>query len=131
MDVPVGATRDFELVADSPGDWVLHCHKSHHTMNAMSHDLPNMIGVDPGGSDDKIRQVLPSYVAMGHTGMGDMMDMGRPRNTLPMMAGKGPFGAIEMGGMFTRFKVREGIDSYEDPGWYSHPPGTVARKVTT
>ena len=31
-----------------PGDWAFHCHKSHHTMNAMSHDLPNMIGVEPG-----------------------------------------------------------------------------------
>lgn len=23
-------------------------------------------------------------------------------------------------------KVREGLSSYEDPGWYEHPPGTVA-----
>ncbi len=45
VDVPVGTTRDIELVADAPGDWAFHCHKSHHTMNAMSHDLPNMIGV--------------------------------------------------------------------------------------
>ena len=58
-----------------------------------------------------------------------MMDMGRPRNTLPMMAGAGPFGPIEMGGMFTVLKVREGITSYDDPGWYKQPPGTFARKV--
>ena len=31
--------------------------------------------------------------------------------------------------MFTVFKVRDGIESYEDPGWYDHPPGTVAFKV--
>ena len=36
VSVPVGATRDIEFVADEPGDWALHCHKSHHTMNAMS-----------------------------------------------------------------------------------------------
>jgi manganese oxidase len=66
---------------------------------------------------------------MGRTGMGDMMEMGRPRNTLPMMAGAGPFGPIEMGGMFTLLKVREGITSYDDPGWYRQPPGTLARKV--
>ncbi|MGH7281170.1 MAG: multicopper oxidase family protein, partial [Polyangiaceae bacterium] len=44
-NVPVGATRDIEFVADNPGDWAFHCHKSHHTMNAMNHELPNMIGV--------------------------------------------------------------------------------------
>jgi FtsP/CotA-like multicopper oxidase with cupredoxin domain len=127
-NVPVGATRDIEFIAENPGDWAFHCHKSHHTMNAMSHDLPNMIGV-PVGAEAKMARVLPGTMAMGNTGMGAMMDMGRPRNTLPMMAGTGPFGAIEMGGMFTILKVREGITTYEDPGWYKQPPGTVARKV--
>lgn len=126
-DVPVGATRNIEFVADAPGDWAFHCHKSHHTMNAMNHDLPNMIGVQP--SDAKIRQVLPGFMSMGETGMGDMMTMGLPKNTLPMMTGKGPYGDIEMGGMFTVLKVREGITTYEDPGWYTPPPGSVARKV--
>jgi FtsP/CotA-like multicopper oxidase with cupredoxin domain len=130
VDVPVGTTRDIEFVADAPGDWAFHCHKSHHTMNAMSHDLPNIIGVRPGGaSEDALRKALPGYMEMGSTGMGAMMDMGVPRNTLPMMAGRGPFGDVEMGGMFTVLKVREGITSYEDPGWFSHPEGTVARKV--
>lgn len=129
-NVPVGATRDIEFVADAPGDWAFHCHKSHHTMNAMSHDLPNMIGVQPGASEAKVKSVLPGYMTMGETGMGGMMDMGRPRNTLPMMTGTGPFGPIEMGGMFTVLKVREGITSYEDPGWYKHPEGTAARKVS-
>ena len=45
IDVPVGAMRAIEFVADRPGDWAFHCHKSHHTMNAMGHDVPNMIGV--------------------------------------------------------------------------------------
>jgi FtsP/CotA-like multicopper oxidase with cupredoxin domain len=129
VNVPVGTTRDLEFIADNPGDWPLHCHKSHHTMNAMSHDVPNMIGVRPGAGDTKIQDVLPGYMAMGSAGMGGMMDMGRPRNTLPMMAGKGPFGGIEMGGMFTVLKVREGITSYADPGWYAQPEGTAARKV--
>lgn len=35
---------------------------------------------------------------------------------------------IEMGGMFTVLKVREGITSYTDPGWYHNPPGTVAEQ---
>jgi FtsP/CotA-like multicopper oxidase with cupredoxin domain len=130
VNVPVGATRDLEFIADNPGDWPLHCHKSHHTMNAMSHDMPNMIGVRPGAGDAKIQDVLPGYMAMGDTGMGGMMDMGRPKNTLPMMAGKGPFGDIEMGGMFTVLKVRDGMMSYDDPGWYTQPDGTAARKVS-
>ena len=44
-DVPVGAVRAFDVVADAPGDWAFHCHKSHHTMNAMGHDVVNLIGV--------------------------------------------------------------------------------------
>jgi manganese oxidase len=128
-NVPVGATRDLEFVADNPGDWAFHCHKAHHTMNAMSHELPNMIGVKLGEAEAKIRAVLPGAMAMGQTGMGDMMDMGRPNNTLPMMTGTGPFGPIEMGGMFTVLKVREALTSYDDPGWYKQPEGTRARKV--
>ncbi len=129
INVPPGTTQTVEWIADAPGDWAFHCHKSHHTMNAMNHALPNVLGVNQRGVEEKIRKVLPEYMAMGETGMGDMMDMGRPKNTLPMMAGNGPFGPIEMGGMFTVIKVREGIKSYEDPGWYKHPPNTVARRV--
>ena len=56
------------------------------------------------------------------------MEMPLPDNTLPMMTGSGPFGPLEMGGMFTVVKVREGLarNDYRDPGWYRHPPGTVA-----
>ena len=58
-------------------------------------------------------------------------EMPLPANTLPMMTGQGPFGAIEMGGMFTVVKVREGLarNDYKDPGWYKHPDGTVAYRV--
>ena len=51
--------------------------------------------------------------------------------SLPMMMGEGPFGPVEMGGMFTVIKVRDNVaqGDYSDPGWYEHPPGTVAWKV--
>jgi hypothetical protein len=75
-----------------------------------------------------IHPEVPGYMAMGETGMGGMQ-MTTPKNTLPMMTGKGPFGDVEMGGMFTVIKVRDGITSYADPGWFKHPPGTVARKA--
>jgi len=48
-----------------------------------------------------------------------------------MMTGKGPFGQLEMGGMFTVIKVRDDLAAgdYRDPGWYIHPEGTVAWEV--
>ncbi len=133
VNVPVGATRDIEFVADAPGDWILHCHKSHHTMNAMAHDIPNTLGADQSKLDQRMRQILPGYMAMGEDGMSAMQDMGThmkgPENTLPMMNGKGPFGNLEMGGMFTVVKVRDGITSYADPGWYEYPAGTRAYRI--
>jgi FtsP/CotA-like multicopper oxidase with cupredoxin domain len=132
INVPVGTTRDAEFVADNPGDWPLHCHKTHHAMNAMSHDIPNLLGVSPRDLDDKIRGILPGYMPMGREGMGDMgeMHMGGPKNTLPMMSGDGQFGGIGMGGMFTVVKIRPDLKNYEDdPGWYKQPPGTQVTLV--
>ena len=37
---------------------------------------------------------------------------------------------IDMGGMFTILKVRENLTSYDDPGWYENPPGTLASLAT-
>ncbi|WP_298439589.1 copper oxidase [Geobacter sp.] len=132
--VPVGATRDVEFVADNPGDWAFHCHKPHHTMNAMGHVLPNLLGVSQQGLEERIRALLPGYMAMGESGMAEHAEhvahMEGPANTLPMMTGKGPFGNIEMGGMFTIVKVRDELKNYdEDPGWYRQPEGTRAWKV--
>jgi FtsP/CotA-like multicopper oxidase with cupredoxin domain len=132
-DVAVGQMRAIEFVASEPGDWSFHCHKSHHTMNAMGHNVPNMIGVDHSGIAEKINQIVPAYMTMGDKG-GSMggMEMPLPENTLPMMMGEGPFGGVEMGGMFTVVKVRaeQKRGDYTDPGWYRHPPGTVAREWT-
>ncbi|MBK8284822.1 MAG: copper oxidase [Ahniella sp.] len=135
--VGVGQIRDLEFVAE-PGDWAFHCHMSHHTMNAMGHEVPNMIGVDQSGVESEIRKLLPGYMAMGEHGMAEHQEhtdsghMPGPPNTLPMMMGKGPFGNLEMGGMFTVIKVRDGLKpgSFEDPGWYPHPRGTVAQRVS-
>ena len=133
-DVAVGQMRVIEFVAANPGDWAFHCHKSHHTMNAMGHNVPTMIGVDPKTALARITNLIPDYMAMGSTGMAEMgeMEMPLPDNTLPMMTGSGPFGAIEMGGMFTIMKVRSGLQpgDYRDPGWYRHPAGTLAREWT-
>jgi FtsP/CotA-like multicopper oxidase with cupredoxin domain len=133
VNVPPGTTRAVEFVADNPGDWPFHCHKAHHAMNAMNHDIPNVIGVDLDAVTEKIANLVPGYMSMGSTGMAEHAEHAEHRagveNTIPMMTGRGQFGNIEMGGMFTVVKVREGITSYEDPGWYRHPPGTVSWKV--
>ncbi len=132
-DIAVGQMRQLEFIADEEGDWAFHCHKAHHTMNAMGHNVPTMLGVDASDLEAKIRKLVPGYMAMGHNGMHEMteMSMPGPENTAPMMAGDGPFGAIAMGGMFSMLKVRRGLKrgDYSDPGWFQHPPDTLAREV--
>jgi manganese oxidase len=134
-DVAVGQMRQIEFIADEPGDWAMHCHKSHHTMGAMGHGVPTMIGVDHSGLVKRLQKAAPDYMVMGERGMADMgeMQMELPANTFPMMTGTGPYGAIEMGGMFTTLKVRvdQAAGDHKDPGWYSMPAGTQAREVPT
>jgi FtsP/CotA-like multicopper oxidase with cupredoxin domain len=118
-DIPPGTTRDLEFVADNPGDWAFHCHKTHHTMNSMAHGEPG----SGAKQDDMAGMDMSNMKGM------DMSSMKQAKNTLPMMGGDGPYGSIGMGGMFTILKVRENLASYADPGWYSAPAGTQARKV--
>jgi hypothetical protein len=129
-DVPVGAMRVFEFVAEEPGDWAIHCHKAHHTMNAMGHEVRTLIGARAKDLQKPITKLVPDYMAMGSGGMAEMgrMQMPLPDNTLPMMTGFGQYGPLEMGGMFSVVKVRAGIapGDYADPGSYRHPEGTVA-----
>jgi len=133
-DIAVGQMRAFEFEATEPGDWAFHCHKSHHTMNPMGHDVPTMIGVDHRGLVAKIQKLVPDYMVMGERGMADMgeMQMPIPDQTLPMMTGTGPYGPIEMGGMFTMVKVRKDQKpgDYGDPGWYKQPTGTQSFEWT-
>ena len=133
IDVPVGSIRAYEFDAIYEGDWALHCHKSHHTMNAMGHDVKTFIGASQRDLAKTVRKLVPDYMPMGSAGMAEMgvMEMPMPDNTLPMMTGFGQFGPIEMGGMFTVVKVREGLapNDYKDPGWYKHPAGTIAYQI--
>jgi FtsP/CotA-like multicopper oxidase with cupredoxin domain len=133
VNVPVGTTRDIELVADNPGDWAFHCHKSHHVMNQMGHGLPNLLGIDGAKTEQRLNALTPGTVVMGTNGMGDMAEMQKmmpaPRNSIAMLGGVGPYGTIDMGGMFTIVKIREQIDYGRDPGWYEQPRGTSAYRV--
>ena len=136
--VGVGQCRDIEFIA-VPGDWAFHCHMSHHTMNAMGHHVANPLGVSQSALQPALQRLLPEYMPMGEHGMAEHQNhtdsghMAGPANTLPMMMGKGPFGNLEMGGMFNVLKVRDDLapDDYRDPGWFDHAPASLARCVST
>jgi len=63
-----------------------------------------------------VRELCPGFKAMSSS------------SPAPMMTGQGPFGSVGMGGMFSMIKVRKDLKrgNYQDPGWFNHPPGTVA-----
>lgn len=124
VNVPTGATRDIELIADNEGDWAFHCHKVHHLMNGMGHNLPIVVGMNTEDVNERLAKVLPGAMPLS-VGMGHMMEMGRPKNTIGSST-EGPFDEIDAGGMFTIFKVRKELAEGADPGWYQHPAGTVA-----
>jgi len=58
--VGVAQSRDFEFVANNPGDWMLHCHLPHHMMNQMSSSV---------GPMSRIGRGIPAGVNM-ENGMG-------------------------------------------------------------
>lgn len=126
--VPVGSTRVIEFVPQESGDWPMHCHMTHHVMMQMGHGLPSLIGANMQAVDERMSRILPEYMTMGTAGMGGMgeMDMPVPSNSLPMRGGPGPFGYIDMGGMFTILKVRDNPHLSDVSQWYKHPSGTVA-----
>jgi hypothetical protein len=74
-------------------------------------------------------------MTMGQDGMGEHGEhigaghMAVPPNSIPMVGQKTPLGYITMGGMFTILKVRKELRGDADPGWYQHPPGTVADRA--
>jgi hypothetical protein len=106
----------------------MHCHMTHHTMNQMGHAAPNLIGIRPGDLNKRVSKLISGYMTMGANGMAEMgeMSMPVPRNSIPMVGAQGKHDYIDMGGLFTILKVRENLTSYDDPGWYENPPGTLA-----
>jgi FtsP/CotA-like multicopper oxidase with cupredoxin domain len=128
--LPVGAVRVLELVAEHSGDWALHCHMTHHAMNQMGHDMVNLTGANVEGLDAKIGRAVPGYMTMGHQGMGHMMAMEQPKNSVSMRGGRGPHGPIDMGGMFTILKIRDRLQAGDEQGYYRAPEGTVAREAS-
>jgi hypothetical protein len=91
---------------------------THHVMNQMGHQIPNMIGVKPGDLDRRVRKFLPGYMTMGEAGMAEMGDDGNEGAAQFRSHGgsSGPHDYITMGGMYTNIKIREKIEDYNvDP----------------
>ena len=124
--VPVGTTQTIEFSATNPGDWAMHRPMTHHPMTQMGRHCGNMIGMKPGDLGRPVRRLPPDCMTMGRNDMPGMRRMPGEPNSQPMAGGKGPYGVIDRSGMFTILKVRDGIKTYEDPGWYSPPPDTRA-----
>lgn len=117
--VPVGSTRTIEFKAAIPGDWAMHCHMTHHTMNQMGHGIPNLAGLDPTFMDEALAEVVPELLEGGrHTTGPRESESVIPTNTAAMIGKRGPKGMITMGGMFTILKIRDQIDEGKQPKWY-------------
>ena len=103
--VGVAQVREFEFVANNPGDWPLHCHMFHHMMNHM------VSGVGPG-SRERARgdQEDPRYKVPGfpqETGMMAMMsppEMAKVEKN-PRTRGMRPMWHMEVMGLFTVVRV--------------------------
>lgn len=130
--VPTGAVKVIEFLANNPGDWIFHCHMTHHTMNQMGHEFPNMLGMQIDGFDERVRKLIPGYMTMGTKGMRDMTKTGMPIpiNSIPMLGYDGPFGQTVLGGMANILRVRKKTDHYKDPGPYPFPRGSMAAQAT-
>lgn len=110
--VGVAQARDFEFVANNPGDWVMHCHMFHHMMNHM------VSGVGPGsrtlakpGEEDP-RFKVPGYPQ--GTGMMAMLtpDQIKEVTANPMTRGMRDHWFMGVDGLFTVVRVLPG-DLYD------------------
>jgi FtsP/CotA-like multicopper oxidase with cupredoxin domain len=67
--VGVAQARDFEFVANNPGEWMLHCHMPHHNMNAMSDLLGDRMMMTADTEDSRAliqMQTLADQVGFQH-----------------------------------------------------------------
>jgi len=95
--VSVGQSRTIDFFADNPGDWALHCHMTHHVMNQMGHQGPNMVGADAAKLRRAIKPLIPDYMPMGTSGMGDMSEMQTSMGNMgSMQMTKGNMGDMQM-----------------------------------
>ena len=103
--VGVAQVREFEFVANNPGDWPLHCHMFHHMMNHM------VSGVGPGSRDlARKGREDPRYKVPGFPQETGMMPMMSPAemsevNKNALTRGMRPHWAMGVMGLFTVVRV--------------------------
>jgi FtsP/CotA-like multicopper oxidase with cupredoxin domain len=103
--VGVAQVREFEFIANNPGDWVMHCHMFHHMMNHMVSGVgPGSRGLARNGRED------PRYKVPGFpqgTGMMAMMspDEVAKVNNKPQTRGMRPHWYMGVDGLFTVVRV--------------------------
>jgi FtsP/CotA-like multicopper oxidase with cupredoxin domain len=104
--VGVAQVREVELIANNPGDWVLHCHMFHHTMNHMI----SGVGPDSRGQTKEPGQLDPRYKVPGYpqmTGMHAMMSQEQIKklNANPLTRGMAPQWFMHLQGLHTVVRV--------------------------
>jgi hypothetical protein len=73
--IGVAQARDVEFIANNPGDWIMHCHMFHHTMNHMVSMAGPMARVGPGDPRGRV----PGYPQNMEGGMSMMIPEDDPR----------------------------------------------------
>jgi FtsP/CotA-like multicopper oxidase with cupredoxin domain len=66
--IGVAQARDVEFIANNPGDWVMHCHMFHHTMNhmvSMAGPMTRVDSSDPRGRVPGFPQNMEGGMEMG------------------------------------------------------------------
>jgi hypothetical protein len=103
--VGVAQAREFEFIANNPGDWVMHCHMFHHMMNHM------VSGVGPGSrTQAKPGQEDPRYQVPAYPQGTGMMAMPTPEEVKkitanPMTRGMREQWYMGVHGLFTVVRV--------------------------
>ena len=72
--VGVAQARDVEIIADRPGDWMLHCHLPHHMMNQMSSNAGSMNRLGNTSDTETINGPLSQKAMPGMAAPGDIAD---------------------------------------------------------
>jgi FtsP/CotA-like multicopper oxidase with cupredoxin domain len=65
--VGVAQARDFEFVANNPGDWMIHCHLPHHMMNSMMDLLSDRPTSTSPLSQKQADEQMPMTMTPGQT----------------------------------------------------------------
>jgi FtsP/CotA-like multicopper oxidase with cupredoxin domain len=103
--VGVAQVREFEFVANNPGDWVMHCHMFHHMMNHMISGVgPGSRSLAKGGKED------PRYKVPGFPQEEGMMAMMSPAEMAkvtgnPRARGMRPMWPMGVMGLMTVVRV--------------------------